>query len=47
MKFKEYFLLEMSKKQLNDLEKFADKILAKFKIDVEFTKHFLQRINDY
>jgi hypothetical protein len=46
MKFKQYFILEMSKKQLNDLEKFADRILAKFKIDVEFTKHFLDRIND-
>lgn len=46
MKFKEYFILEMSKKQLNDLEKFADRILAKFDIDVKFTKHFLDRIND-
>jgi len=37
---------EVSQKQINDLEKFADRILAKFKIDVEFTKHFVDRMND-
>lgn len=26
--------------QLSDLEKFADKLLAKWNIDIEFTKHF-------
>ena len=28
------------------LEKFADRILKKYKIDVEFTKHFVDRLND-
>ena len=28
------------------LEKFADRILRKYKIDVEFTKHFVDRLND-
>ena len=40
------FLNEMTQKQLEDLEKFADRILDKFEIDVEFTKHFLDRVND-
>jgi hypothetical protein len=29
---------EVSQQQLGDLEKFADRLLAKFKIDVEFTR---------
>jgi uncharacterized protein YcfJ len=37
---------DVSQKQINDLEKFADRILGKFKIDVEFTKHFVDRMND-
>ena len=37
---------EVSQQQLNDLEKFADRLLAKFKIDVEFTRHFADRMND-
>lgn len=37
---------EVSQKQINDLEKFADRILAKFDIDVEFTRHFVDRMND-
>ena len=28
------------------LEKFADRLLKKFKIDVEFTRHFVDRLND-
>ena len=28
------------------LEKFADRILKKYKIDVSFTKHFIDRLND-
>jgi len=39
-------LEKISKSQLDDLEKFADRLLAKFDIDVEFTKHFLDRLND-
>ena len=30
----------VSQKQLTDLEKFADRILAKFDIDIAFTRHF-------
>lgn len=33
-------------KQLNDLEKFADHLLAKWDIDIEFTKHFGERMGD-
>ena len=28
------------------LEKFADRLLKKYKIDIEFTKHFVDRLND-
>jgi hypothetical protein len=37
---------EVSQKQLNDLEKFADRLLAKFNVDIEFTRHFADRMND-
>jgi hypothetical protein len=37
---------EVSQKQLNDLEKFADRLLAKFDVDIEFTRHFADRMND-
>jgi len=37
---------EVSKVDLATVEKFADKIFAKVGIDVEFTKHFLDRVND-
>lgn len=31
--------------QLKDLEKFGDRLLDKFGIDIEFTKHFAERMN--
>ena len=37
---------EVSQKQLSDLEKFADRILAKFDVDIEFSRHFADRMND-
>lgn len=37
---------DISQKQLDELEKFADKLLAKFDIDIEFTRHFVDRVND-
>lgn len=37
---------DVSQKQLNDLEKFADRLLDKFDIDIEFTRHFADRMND-
>jgi hypothetical protein len=37
---------EVTQKQINDLEKFADRLLNKFDIDIEFTRHFADRMND-
>ena len=37
---------DVTQKQLNDLEKFADRLLDKFGVDVEFTRHFADRMND-
>jgi len=37
---------EVTKADLKDVEKFADKIFAKVGIDIEFTRHFLDRVND-
>jgi len=47
----EEFLSEADEKKitpqiLKDVEKYADKLFAKLGIDVEFTKHFLDRVND-
>lgn len=36
----------VSQKQIDDLEKFADKMLAKHNINFTFTKHFVDRMND-
>ena len=36
----------ITKKQLDTIEKFADKLWAKVGLDVEFTRHFLDRVND-
>lgn len=32
--------------QLDDVEKFADRLFAKIGIDVSFTRHFIERMND-
>ena len=45
-KFKEYILEEITKNDLNQIEKYADKLFAAVGIDVEFTRHFLDRVND-
>jgi len=37
---------DVSQGQLNDLEKFGDRLLKKFNIDIEFTRHFADRMND-
>jgi len=37
---------KMMQKDVNNLEKFADRILKKYNVDVEFTKHFVNRLND-
>lgn len=49
--FKEYLILEdecaiYSSEQIKSLEKFADKLLNKFGVDIEFTKHFGERMGD-
>jgi hypothetical protein len=36
----------ITKSDLSAVEKFADKLFAKVGIDVEFTRHFLDRVND-
>ena len=42
------FLLERSvtKSDLSQIEKYADNLFAKVGIDVEFTRHFVDRVND-
>jgi nicotinic acid mononucleotide adenylyltransferase len=37
---------EVTAKQIQDLEKFGDRLLQKFDIDIEFTRHFADRMND-
>ena len=37
---------EITQGDINQLERFADKLFSKVGIDVEFTKHFLDRVND-
>lgn len=37
---------ELTKSELDAIEKYADKLFAKVGIDVEFTRHFLDRVND-
>ena len=50
--FTEYLLSEQnqcaiySQKHLDDLEKFADHLLNKWNIDIEFSKHFNERMSD-
>ena len=36
----------ITRKNLDDIEKYADRLFAKVGIDVEFTRHFLDRVND-
>ena len=37
---------EVTQAQIRDLERFADRLLNKFDIDIEFTRHFADRVND-
>lgn len=36
----------ISQADIRELEKFADRLLEKYKIDIEFTKHFGERMSD-
>jgi len=44
--FKEFITEDLSKADLDAVERMADKLFAKVGIDVEFTRHFLDRVND-
>jgi len=49
MHFKQYLTSleeKVTSKQIADLEKFADRLLAKFDIDIAFSSHFSDRVND-
>jgi len=37
---------EISQEQLNQVELFADRLFAKAGIDIKFTQHFVDRMND-
>ena len=36
----------ITQKQLNDIESYADRLFRAVDIDVEFTRHFIDRVND-
>lgn len=36
----------ISQRELDEIERYADKLFARVGIDVEFTRHFLDRVND-
>jgi len=44
--FREYIAENVTFRELKAVEIFADRLLAKFDVDVEFTKHFADRMND-
>lgn len=48
MRFKQYLTEQdkITKQDLNNLEKWADVLFAKVNIDINFTKHFIKRVND-
>ena len=46
IKLKDLLTEDISMSQLNQVEKHLDKIWAKVGIDVEFTRHFHDRVND-
>ena len=37
---------KVTQSDINQLEKYADRLFASLNIDVEFTKHFMDRVND-
>ena len=37
---------KITQSDLDQVEKYADRLFASLKIDVEFTKHFMDRVND-
>lgn len=37
---------DLTQKDLDEVERFADALWGKLKVDVKFTKHFIERLND-
>jgi hypothetical protein len=46
MKTFKQFSEDVSKSDLDQIEKYADKLFLSVGIDIEFTRHFLDRVND-
>lgn len=46
MKKFRHIVEDISRVDLKELEKFADRLLDKYDIDIEFTRHFADRLND-
>lgn len=46
MRLQQFISEEITHDQLNQLEKILDGLFKKFSIDIEFTKHFFNRVND-
>lgn len=46
MKIREVLNEDITPELLAQIERFADQLWAKLGIDVEFTRHFLERLND-
>ena len=44
--FSTYIFERISKSDLDQIEKYADRLFASLGIDVEFTRHFHDRVND-
>ena len=44
--FNQFLTERVSPAELKDVEKLADRLFAKLDIDVEFTRHFKDRVND-
>jgi hypothetical protein len=46
MRLRQYLTEEVSRQDLKTLEKTLDALFKSLNIDIEFTKHFLDRVND-
>lgn len=46
MRYAERSERPITQRELDNIERYADKLFAKVGIDVEFTRHFLDRVND-
>ena len=44
--FDNYIYEEVTQRDLDAVEKYADKLFAKVGLDIEFTRHFKDRVND-